>query len=405
MKYLPKYMQLLKVLFLATMFFNAVVYASQSKLRTNAFLGVGIANVDHNNFLGDERRTATIIDASINATYSWSGNLSLNGQISYREFGDSLSDEKPRIDYLNITYVTNQLLFGEQTFSLGRVKNKMGIYNDFRDIPTAKPSILLPQSVYLDVYRNLFLSVDGLSINSAFDSDFGSIQLQLALGEINFDDSMNETSLGELVDGRWREDAAFLTDLRWLYKGYLVSFSYSQFAPTFEAAPNDIIRISPDTMAIRVIDGEVELTNYIYSFQKNWNNFELVVEYAYRNFEVKDLLAFPVGARRPMEGYYIQGRYHLNEKLTLLTRWERYFRSADDKKGERLKALGLEGWADHSITKSIGLKYQLNKRWSVFAEVHRITGSGYFPPFALPSSFAVENRDSILGAAELVYRF
>ncbi|MFC3121242.1 hypothetical protein [Agaribacter flavus] len=384
---------------------NQAYSNTRDKIRLNGFLGIGSATVNRNNFLGEGRDSALIIDASVNATYSIDDNFSVQGQLSYREFGDNISDDKPRIDYLNVTYVTNQLLSGEHALSLGRVKSKSGIYNEFRDIPTAKPSILLPQSVYLDVFRNLLLSIDGVSLNSSFDTEVGNFQFQLSLGEINLDDGINETSFGSFVNGKWHEDDAFLADFRWSNSGYLLSFSYSEYVPMYFAAPGDFVRVSPELPAINVVDGEVVFTHYVYSLQKNWNTFELVAEYAYRVFGVRRLLEYPVGAQRPMEGYYLQGRYNLNASTTILLRWERYFRNADDKNGERIRTFGLESWADNAITKTIGLKYQLNKSWSVFTEVHHITGSGYLPPFVLTSAASVESKDSVLWATEFVYRF
>ena len=117
-------------------------------------MGIGIASTSDNNFLGEDKSSSSIIELGLSASYQISNNLTFTGQIGQRRFGESFSDERPRVDFASLNYFSNQLKIGEQSISVGRIKVPIGFYNASRDVPLTRPSILLPQSVYLDIFRN-----------------------------------------------------------------------------------------------------------------------------------------------------------------------------------------------------------------------------------------------------------
>ena len=60
-----------------------------------------------------------------------------------------------RLDYGFIDYTFSNQENSQFGIRLGRMKNPLGFYNDTRDVPFTRPSILLPQSIYFDRTRKL----------------------------------------------------------------------------------------------------------------------------------------------------------------------------------------------------------------------------------------------------------
>ena len=78
-----------------------------------------------------------------------------------------------RLDYgfMDYTYYSGET--GQLGIRLGRMKNPLGFYNDTRDVPFTRPSILLPQSIYFDRTRKLALAADGMHMYGEYRSDMG----------------------------------------------------------------------------------------------------------------------------------------------------------------------------------------------------------------------------------------
>ncbi len=58
------------------------------------------------------------------------------------------------------------------------MKNPLGFYNDTRDVPFTRPSILLPQSIYFDRTRKLAIAADGVHLYGEYRSDYGDVSFQ-----------------------------------------------------------------------------------------------------------------------------------------------------------------------------------------------------------------------------------
>jgi hypothetical protein len=86
-----------------------------------------------------------------------------------------------RIDYGFVDYTaisTESMDFG---IRLGRTKNPLGFYNDTRDVPFTRPSILLPQSIYFDRTRNLGLASDGAQVYGESRNSWGDLNAQFGV--------------------------------------------------------------------------------------------------------------------------------------------------------------------------------------------------------------------------------
>ena len=75
------------------------------------------------------------------------------------------------------------------------MKKPAGLYNETRDVDMLRTSILLPQGVYNDSWRDATLSITGFGLYGTFDlSSAGAVNYQVQVGEateINTNSTMN----------------------------------------------------------------------------------------------------------------------------------------------------------------------------------------------------------------------
>ncbi len=115
-------------------------------------------------------------------------------QLLSRQAGES-SKGGIRIDYgfLDYTAITSEAKeFGVR---LGRIKNPFGFYNDTRDVPFTRPSILLPQSIYFDRARNLAMASDGVQFYGESRNDWGDITGQFGVVFPQVEDKNTEAAI------------------------------------------------------------------------------------------------------------------------------------------------------------------------------------------------------------------
>ena len=403
---------LLRLCSKATMLMIACVYvltsastAASEKLKVSGFIGVGYASTSDNNFLGQERSNVSIFEMGLSANYRISNNLTFTGQIGKRKFGESFTDENPRIDFASLNYFSNALQMGEQSISLGRVKVPAGFYNVSRDVPSTRASILLPQSVYLDIFRNSTLSVDGLQFNTTNDVFDGILFIDASIGRPQIDDNFNQAMFGRGSKGDWTIDMSTRGHISFENDTSSLAITYSHTDLDYEAKAGDSIIYIENVFEIPIVDGEVELKTLTLSAQFNFGQLEWTTEYMDRKVSVYDFVGNRGKVLRPQEGYYTQLRYPLTRDITVFTRWERFYRNANDKKRQRETVLDAPLWTEITTSLSVGATYRFDRNWQVSAEVHTVNGSAWLPPFFLTTPESAESKDWTLSAIQITYRF
>jgi hypothetical protein len=374
-------------------------------LYVNAFIGVGYINATDNNFIDSNKDGNKIIESALSLTYEYSNNISFSGQIAYREFGEHFTDKSPRIDYANVNYTSSLLSGSEQSLSIGRVKAPIGIYNLSRDIPTTRPSIIMPQSAYLDLFRNIMISTDGILASTSHQALNGFIDFTLSYGKLNIDNNFSSVALGENMNGDWDAGAVVLADIRYSSPDLIVGVSYNSVSPEYISSPTDALPVFPVGNSFsNIIDGKIEVNSYSAFLQYNINKLELSTEYTYREVIASGLTPTP-DDHRPMEGYYAQLRYAASNSLNLTLRYDQLYRKADYKDGF-ITPYGTEpAWYNNASTSSFSINYIFDENWTVIADMHYVEGSAWLPPFSYQVPESVEQKDWVLSAVEIIYSF
>jgi len=371
----------------------------------NAYIGVGYAYESGNNFLDSKKDNNKLIEGALSLTYEYNNNISFAGQIAYREFGEYFTDKGLRIDYANINYTDSFIDNSEQSFSFGRIKIPSGVYNSSRDTLITRPSIIMPQSTYLDLFRNLWLSTDGIMLSSSHQIAQGFLDISLGYGKLHIDDNFSDVALGTDTFGDWQEGSISFADIRYSFGAWLVGLSSNHVKPEYLSASNDQLPLFPVGNNISpIINGKVDVKSYTAFIQYNMERFEFTSEYMYRDVVVSGFIPTPPNSR-PMEGYYAQLKYAASPSLNLMVRYDKLYRYADHKKGFETPVGTYPSWYNNSNTYSIGFNYYINEHWSILADIHYVEGSAWLPPFSYQVPESVERKHWILGAFEVVYIF
>jgi hypothetical protein len=371
----------------------------------NGYIGVGYAIESANNFLDSKKDENKLIEGALNVTYEYNNNISFAGQVAYREFGEYFTDKTLRVDYANINYTTSFLTNSEQSLSIGRIKIPSGIYNSSRDTPITRPSILMPQSGYFDLFRNLWLSTDGIIISSSHQLTHGLVSISGGYGKTHIDDNFSNAALGQDAFGSWNGGSLSLIDIRFNFDSLLFGLSYNNIHPKYLSTSSDTIPLFPVGNKISpVINGNVDVSSYTAFIQYNLGRFEITSEYIYRDIISSGFIPAPP-TKRDMDGYYAQLKYAASPSLNLMVRFDQFYRSADQKNGVETPIGTDPPWYNNATTSSVGFNYNINEHWSIIADVHYIKGSGWLPPFSYQVPESVEKKHWILSAFEVIYIF
>ncbi len=367
-----------------------VVFASeQSDLSFAGVVSQGISYTSDNQFFDDEDNVSlnmTIL--ALQANYLFNDKIRFSGQALYRNWGKI---ESARIDFLMADYQFYNQQHFNIGFRLGRIKSDLGVFNSTRDIPSARPSIFLPQSVYQDTLRDTTTSYDGISLYGNQVFDLGRLNWTLAYGRYPVSSDLSESIFGQELAGEIDTDSNIQINTTWesASGNWSVSFGYEN--PQAYAKPTFDIN---DPIAIRA--GDIKFDRYIFSHQYFSEFWDFTFEYIHQNLEVKGFDLFipnlPSFIQQPVfpeittdnltnVGFYGQWRYFLEEDLILMLRYGRYFTDVDDKDGsEYYQETGMPDFSRYSFDLSAGIKWKLAPKWQVNFEGHFFEGTAAISP-------------------------
>jgi hypothetical protein len=342
-------------------------------VQVHGFLSQGIIHTSDNNFFGksDDSISHDFRELGINGSWNILTDLQVAMQVVWRDAGET-DDGGFRIDY----GLANYNLYSSETSLLalrgGRVPTPLGFYNDTRDVAATRPSILLPQSIYFDVNRNLAISADGGYIYGEHRTDYGEFNLNVGGVIPRMDDpDFNYVILGN-SPGHMEGDASWVARLGYELDQEIglirLAVTYAGFEGHYQPYAGALIEA-----------GKWQFHPLILSAQFNAENWSLTGEYALRR---ADLNGF---APRPDTGFtgqsfYIQGTYRLIDSLEAVVRYDDLIWDLNDPHGEKFSAMTGGVVPAHSRFAqdwTFGLRYEILPSLMLSAEYHHINGTGW----------------------------
>jgi hypothetical protein len=328
----------------------------------HGFASLGYIKTSGNNFYGESKDGSfDYYEVGLNGIIQINPQFSASGQLLAREAGET-DDGDIRVDYAYLDYQLITMEAARAGARLGRVRNPLGFYNESRDVLFTRPSILLPQSVYLEGtgVRELLFSSDGLQLYSDWDHDQHHTGLKLNIAkstEVSDTTRSNFNALGPglSVDEMTLKDPIYLQILHERDGGQLrlaASFLSATLEATISPAPGFSVPAS--------IDAEI----MILSAQYNMALWSLTSEYSLTSSDIS-LMGTRSDSRG--DGAYLQGEYRFTPELTGLLRYDVTYSDRSNR-----------GNSDSRDT-TLGFGWKFRPSWILAGEFHNIDGTAGIP--------------------------
>ena len=328
-----------------------------------------------NNFQGNtsDGGDFNLTEIGLNGSVRPTGNLHFAAQLLYRRAGAD-DNGSVRVDYGLMDW-SRSLEQGRVGVRLGRVKNPIGLYNETRDVAFTRPSILLPQSIYFDLVRNLELASDGGQLYLEHAVGPGELTLQAGGGKAQLDNTVRTVFLGPVAVGEAGSSTQGELDgnilvARALYEldgGRLrLGLSSAWLNMDYKPTPNEVF---PG-------DGDVNLQFWVLSAQYNAEKWSLTSEAVWEPVHYD---GFEDGfTDYNVTGGYLQGSYRFHPDWEGYARFDASFTDSKSLSGNRLsKASGLAPHNFYTKDYSAGLRWDIRKNLMLRTEYHRIRGTNW----------------------------
>jgi len=367
------------------------------RVQLHGFLTQGYINTNHNNWFGNsEDGSFDFTELGLNAWLQLTPKVSLAAQGISRRAG-KMDDGSPDLDYGMISYQALNSTDTELGFRLGRIKSKIGLYNDTRDVAATRPGVFMPQSIYFDRIRNLILSVDGVSTFGALHSDIGSFYLNINVGKFRTDKNVKATFLGPLPTGSLNSDNTnIITNLLYEYDAGRIRIALSNVDYTldFNARPDPVFSDGTIDGDYRILSGEYNTE--LWSFTAEYSRQPIVYRGISTVFDTLDGEA---------EAYYFQIARRLPNNWSSWLRYEASFRDKDDKDGSvRGPASGLEPHETFTKSWGLGARWDVTNDWMVSAEYQRNNGTFILSRIDNPGQIPTDQKWDVFSLL-VSYRF
>lgn len=364
-------------------------FASQSWLKSS-----------DNNFFGKSSSDSGSFDfreIGLNASMRPINNLQFSVQGISRWAGKG-SPGNIRLDYGFIDYTYYSREAGQLGIRLGRMKNPLGFYNDTRDVPFTRPTILLPQSIYFDRTRKLALAADGVHMYGEYRSDIGDFSFQGGVVRPLVRGTEAEAAVfGRQFFGHLTPEISYVGRVNYDLDGSRLRFAISatQLNMGFSPGAGDILK-----------GGTVQFTPLVFSAQYNAERWSITSEYALRHLEYKNFGPGLPNMSFSGESYYFQGAYRFTPEWEGIVRYDVLYTDSTDPNGTKWAAAGPGRHAYNRFAKDItvGLRWNITPELMVRAEYHRVNGTAWLSTLdnPVPGDLAQHwDLFSILGS----YRF
>ncbi|SET00070.1 hypothetical protein SAMN05216326_1098 [Nitrosomonas marina] len=339
-------------------------------------------------------------ELGLNALFSPHSRLQLSAQMLSRRAGKD-NTGVPRLDFAFLDYRLYSHEANQFGIRFGRLKNPFGFYNDTRDVPFTRPSILLPQSIYFDRTRNVGLSSDSIQFyGETSNAKWGDFAIQFGIIRPIVDDRDTEISLlGPRLTGNLSPDVSLIG--RGLFetpgKRFRLAVSGIWFNADYKPGVKEAGLINP---------GSIEFSPIYVSAQYNTERWTLTSEYAlrkfrYTDFDVTDLDILDFYG----ESFYFQGEYRFNHKWEALIRYDVLYTDRSDRDGSEFAALrGKPAHSRFAKDLTVGLRWNITPRIMARLEYHRINGTAWLAPLDNPDA-SMTSKNWNLFAAQLSFRF
>ncbi len=375
------------------------------KVQLHGFIYKGYLNSTAKNFLAHSRGgTFAFNEIGLNLNSQFTHNLRVGAQVISRDLGD-YGDNKLRLDWALIDYHAHDAI----GVRLGKIKIPMGFYNTGRDSDFLRPMIFLPQSIYDETRRDLWLAQTGGEVygNLSFEL-YGDVDYQFFYGRVDYEeDTVYYDSSLQNIQTRLKTTPdpnnllpdsidSFDRDNEYFYGGALVyspPLDNLKFGISFAAGRDEI-----ESNGSKI--GEFKMrSKMVYSLQYTWEELTIRSEYSEND---RTQTVFGISAiDGPSQAWYVMLTYAYSDRLCLSLLYDEYYRLKHDKHGDESsqKSIDSQPWRKDW---GLGLRYDLNENWTIKGEYHLVEGGALLMSFFNPDGLETHWK---YGALKISFTF
>jgi hypothetical protein len=305
-----------------------------------------------------------------------------------------------RVDYALLDWSVLNSEYWQANVYLGRFKNNHWLYSSSRDVAFARPSIILPQSVYFDGFRDIAVGSDGAAMKlSHSDDKYGNFDFNLSYGASPISDEQITNLLGDLAQGTAKQEHDAQASFYWqpAFSPWRFGLSLLDSDFSYKQGTSDFFSDSDFTFQFYTANALYEGENWEFSGEIYQQRF--IIDGFYQPGFYDENIG---------QGYYVQSRYKFNSDLTFLVRFEDFYIDKDDKDGKKLEE-NTGGVVPYyfgfhkDIT--VGLSYDISSNLRVRMEYHWVKGAGRLTPVVVPNRHINSSEDWQMWAAQIMYWF
>lgn len=393
------YSRRLKTLCSALLLSTIVMPVQAAEAQWQGFIAQGLIQTSDDSFVAfDDDISGHLTELGINSSIRLAPAWRVAGQVVYLDSGNRYP-HGGRLDYLFIDWNFYSSLDWQANLYLGRSKNQHWLYSATRDVPFTRASIVLPQSVYFDAFRDIAVSSDGLALQARHSNNYGDFTFNWSYGVTPISQQQHRMLLGRNVEGKLQQDYDHKASLFWqptLSRFYVgVSLIDTEF--TFEQRQEQVFT-----------DADFTVQRVMFHLRYQQELWELALELQQERVKIEGFFAPNYNQNQFGQGGYVLMQYRPAKDWRLFSFVDYSVNNKDDRQGRQLESETGGQVADYFAyqhTFATGVNYDISASLSLSAEVHWVKGVGRLSPVIVPDVVNNQAEYWQLYALQLMYRF
>jgi hypothetical protein len=374
-------------------------YVAAESFILNGFVAQGITQAKKSNFVTDDGDVSLkLTEVGVYGAYRINPSFRVAGQALYLKGGNRFSDGF-RVDYLFLEWQLLDSSGWQIKTHIERNKNYHWLYSSIRNVPHTGPSIVLPQSLYFDVFRDVALGVDGLVLIAQTHNELGEWNINLSLGNSRMSEEQQKNLIGSKDSGILKHDFDTQFSVYWRPKLTKFQFGFSLLDADFnyQQGGNDTLFIGDET-------SQRIMFNLLYQGQY----WEISSEVMRERVIVENILFPGFYSEIIAEGGYLQARYFLSKQVTMLARLDIYDRDRKHLDSQNIGTLSqglVPGYFGLMDQATAGVTWRFAENIQVQVEYYKAKGTSRLAPIFTQNIIINNNKYWDVWAMQLIYWF
>ncbi|MBZ9613389.1 hypothetical protein [Rheinheimera maricola] len=370
-----------------------------NNIEWHGFVAQGLIRAQDSGFVNASGElSAELTELGLNSRYSLTPSLHIAGQLVYLDGGNRYPSGL-RLDYLLLDWYFYNSPDWQANAYLGRFKNQHWLYSSTRDVPFTRPTIVLPQSVYFDAFRDIAVSSDGVALQARHNNALGDFTFNWGIGTSPVSAAQGKLVLGSDIAGDLKLDFDHQASMVWQpdlshfsYGIVLLDSNFSYHALTSE-------HYFPADFGVRRI---------MLSVRYQLERWEFSSELQQERIDISGFFSPLFQQGSIGQGGYVLAQFRQTPRLKWFAMLDYSVANKDDRRGKKLSASSggvVPAYFGYQQSVAVGASFDLHDSLRISAEAHFVEGTGRLSPVILPDLVANQHKYWQLYAVQLMYRF